>query len=49
MKYRIYPTPEQEAYLPRISGCVRLVHNLALEQREMFCKRSLRALGVRRR
>jgi putative transposase len=39
MKYRIYPTPAQEAYLPRISGCVRLVHNVALEQREMFGRR----------
>lgn len=39
MKFRLYPTPAQEAYLPRISGCVRLVHNLALEQREMFGRR----------
>lgn len=39
MKYRVYPTPEQEAYLPCISGCVRLVFNLALEQREMFSRR----------
>ena len=36
MKYRVYPTPEQEAFLPRISGCVRLVFNLGLKQREMF-------------
>jgi len=35
LKYRVYPTPEQEAYLRRIAGCVRLVFNLALEQREM--------------
>lgn len=49
LKYRVYPTPEQEAYLPRISGCVRLVFNLALEQREMFGRpgRSFRYEGQR--
>lgn len=39
MKYRVYPTPEQQAYLPRNSGCARLVFNLALEQREVFGRR----------
>ena len=36
MKYRIYVTPEQAQFLGRISGCVRLVYNLGLEQRSMF-------------
>ncbi len=36
MKYRLYPTPAQAAYLHQISGCVRLVFNLALEQRSRF-------------
>ena len=49
LKYRVYATPEQEAYLPRISGCVRLVFNLALQQREMFGRpgRSFRYEGQR--
>jgi putative transposase len=49
MKYRAYPTPEQEIFLPRISGCVRLVFNLGLEQREMFARpgRSIRYEGQR--
>ncbi|QYO66765.1 RNA-guided endonuclease InsQ/TnpB family protein [Leptolyngbya sp. 7M] len=32
-KYRIYPTPEQEALLRRTLGCVRLVYNRALAAR----------------
>ena len=49
MKYRAYPTKEQEVYLPRISGCVRLVFNLGLEQRQMFGRpgRSIRYEGQR--
>lgn len=48
-KYRVYPTPEQEAYLPRVSGCVRLVFNLGLEQRKLFGRpgRSIRYEGQR--
>lgn len=49
MKYRAYPTPEQEVYLPRVSGCVRLVFNLGLQQRQMFGRpgRSIRYEGQR--
>ena len=49
IKYRAYPTPEQEAYLPRVSGCVRLVFNLGLKQRETFGRpgRSIRYEGQR--
>jgi putative transposase len=32
-KYRIYPTDEQAAELSRTFGCVRLVYNMALEER----------------
>ncbi|WP_433143525.1 RNA-guided endonuclease InsQ/TnpB family protein [Actinomadura nitritigenes] len=32
-KYRFYPTPEQVTELIRTFGCVRLVYNLALEER----------------
>ncbi|MEV5892915.1 RNA-guided endonuclease TnpB family protein [Nonomuraea fuscirosea] len=32
-KYRFYPTPEQAGELARTFGCVRLVHNKALEER----------------
>ena len=32
-KYRFYPTDEQAAELSRTFGCVRLVYNLALEER----------------
>lgn len=39
LKFRLYLTPEQEAFLRQVSGCVRLVYNLALEQREMFGRR----------
>ncbi len=31
MKYRIYPTPEQQVYLRQIAGCVHLTYNTALE------------------
>lgn len=49
LRFRLYPTPQQAAYLPRISGCVRLVHNLALEQHSMFGRagRSFRYEGQR--
>jgi putative transposase len=32
-RYRVYPTPEQEILLRRTLGCVRLVHNRALNAR----------------
>ncbi|MEU8248422.1 RNA-guided endonuclease TnpB family protein [Nonomuraea sp. NPDC048916] len=32
-KYRFYPTPEQAEELARTFGCVRLVYNMALEER----------------
>jgi len=33
-RYRFYPTSAQRAYLARTFGCVRLVYNKALEERE---------------
>ena len=39
MKFRLYPTSSQEKSLRRVSGCVRLVYNLALEQRSTFGRR----------
>lgn len=33
MKYRFYPTPEQETLLRRTIGCTRLVYNKALAER----------------
>jgi len=35
-RYRLYPTPEQEAFFRQIAGCCRFVSNLALEQRRIF-------------
>jgi len=32
LKYRIYPTPQQEEYLSRNLGCARKVYNMALNQ-----------------
>ncbi|MGE5591391.1 MAG: helix-turn-helix domain-containing protein [Bacillota bacterium] len=32
-RYRFYPMPEQEAILARTFGCVRCVHNWALDLR----------------
>jgi len=43
-RYRIYPTPAQEAFFRQISGACRFVYNLALEQRERFGRRG-RAIG----
>ncbi len=33
-KYRFYPSPEQQHYLARTFGCVRVVYNLALDARK---------------
>ncbi len=43
-RYRIYPTPAQEAFFRQIVGACRFVYNLALEQRERFSRRG-RAIG----
>ena len=42
-KYRLYPTPSQEALFTKTAGCRRLLWNLALEQRCQWncCKKSL--------
>ena len=32
-KYRIYPTEEQKIFINKTFGCVRLVHNLMLNDR----------------
>jgi putative transposase len=37
-RYRIYPTPAQEAFFRQIAGACRFVYNLALEQRERFSR-----------
>ena len=44
-RYRIYPTPEQEALFLRISGCCRLVYNLGLAQRRDFWRQYRRVEG----
>ncbi|MCA3266823.1 MAG: transposase, partial [Azospirillum sp.] len=44
IRYRIYPTPAQEADFRRIAGACRFVYNLAFEQREKFSRRG-RAIG----
>lgn len=38
-RYRVYATERQEIFLPQVSGCVRLVYNLGLEQRRTFSRR----------
>jgi len=38
-RYRIYPTPAQEAFFRQIVGACRFVYNLALEQRDRFGRR----------
>jgi putative transposase len=35
-RFRLYPSPEQETFFCQITGCCRLVYNLALEQRQVF-------------
>lgn len=41
-RYRLAPTPDQEAGLLKTAGVCRLVWNLALEQREYFLARQER-------
>ncbi|MFZ3585166.1 RNA-guided endonuclease InsQ/TnpB family protein [Loktanella sp. DJP18] len=38
-RFRIYPTPAQEAAFRQIAGCCRLVYNLGLEQRRDHWRR----------
>ena len=40
--YRLYPTPEQLTLLAQTAGVVRLVYNLALEQRRTWGGRPYR-------
>lgn len=44
-RFRIYPTPEQEAAFRRFAGVVRLVYNLGLEQRRDFHRQYRRQTG----
>ena len=37
-RYRIYPTPEQEALLIRTAGCCRALWNIARDQRRWFSR-----------
>ena len=39
LRYRLAPTPEQEAQFRQFAGVCRLVYNLALEQRETWGRR----------
>jgi len=34
LKYRLYPTPEQEVLLSKAFGCARVVYNWAIDQRQ---------------
>ena len=36
MRYRVYLQEEQEEFLRQVSGCVRFVYNIGLEQRRVF-------------
>lgn len=45
LRVRLYPTPEQEVAFAKISGCCRLVYNLALEQRSDFWRQYRRSTG----
>jgi putative transposase len=44
-KYRIYANPATEAFFARCCGVVRLVYNVALEQRSSFWRQFKRAEG----
>ncbi|MEU9841962.1 RNA-guided endonuclease TnpB family protein [Actinomadura sp. NPDC048032] len=45
-KYRFYPTGEQAAELSRTFGCVRLVYNMALEERTRAWHDERRRTGI---
>lgn len=44
-RFRLYPTPEQEAQFRQFAGVCRLVYNLGLEQRRDFWRQHRRATG----
>ncbi len=44
-KYRFYPSPEQENYLARTFGCVRVVYNRALDARKNHYAETGKALN----
>lgn len=44
-RYKLAPTPEQETLFRQFAGVVRLVYNLALEQRRDWWRQYLRATG----
>jgi putative transposase len=46
-RYRLYPTPEQEATLRQWCGAVRAVYNVALEQRSTYYRQYERVTGRR--
>ena len=35
MRYRVYLQEEQEEFLRQVSGCVRFVYNIGLEQQRL--------------
>lgn len=39
LRYRVYPTNPQLGFVRQVAGCVRLVKNLAIEQRRLFGRR----------
>jgi transposase len=44
--FRFYPTPEQESLLRRTLGCVRLVYNKALHDRDINASKNILAAGL---
>jgi len=44
-KFRIYPTPEQEALIRKTFGCARFVYNYYLDKRQALYKAEQRAMG----
>ncbi len=46
-KFRIYPTEEQKIFFSKTFGCVRLVYNLMLNDRDMNASKNILAEGLR--
>ena len=46
-RYRFYPTSAQRTYLAQTFGCVRVVYNKALEERERFYAETGKSLNYR--
>ena len=46
-KYRIYPTEEQKIFISKTFGCVRLVYNLMLNDRDINVTKNILAEGLR--